>query len=96
MNSYTNQFINETRKIDNNSGLIGRLNEIIKSNNSDKVDQFSELMNNKLKEIETKKKDRFKFNKDAQVVKKLLTIQNSYLRRQKLNEYLYFSNFIKQ
>ena len=32
----------------------------------------------------------------ADLVKKLLTIQNSYLRRQKLNEYLYFSNFIKQ
>lgn len=88
-----NEFISETRKINNESGLICSINKAIKCNNSTSLDKFNEAMQKRLNEIDKARTDRYNFNEMAQEVKKLLHLRNSYLRRLKLNELLHFNNY---
>lgn len=83
-------FINETRAINNNSGIIGVIHKSTKCDSNSTLEKLNEAIRTRLSNIERAKTDRFKFNDKAQLVKRTLILQNSYLRKLKLNEILHY------
>jgi hypothetical protein len=73
-----NEFLNESRSIKNNSGLVGRL---INSNSWDpniSVKQLNTCIDEKIIELETQRKDIHNSNKEAIEVKKILGFKKSF------------------
>jgi hypothetical protein len=95
-NLFVQKFIIETRKINNFSGVIGHLNKVIGSDNHQPIELFNVSIGNKLNTMERTRRDKYKFNVEAQEIKKVLLIRNSYLRRMRLNDKLYHMNYYKE
>ena len=94
-NNYLHEFLNESRTIVNNEGMIGQLimEEGWKYNCN--LSELNKNIDEKLIEINMKVNDRFCFNKEAQIVKSLLNLKNNYLKIFKLNQMLHYSTYGK-
>ena len=80
-NEYLNEFLEESRNIKNNSGLIGRM---IKNNNwnlNSSVDELNACIEDKIKELSTNRMDTYNSNLEAIEIKKILNLnKQTYVR----------------
>ena len=92
-NEYLKEFLDESRSIKNNSGLVGRL---INSNNWDSsinVDQLNTLIDEKLKVLATQRKDTYNDSNESIEIKKILAIKNHFLKIFTLNCMLHYTSY---
>jgi len=92
-NEYLHEFLQESRAIVNNEGMIGQL--IMKEGwkYDCNLSELNKNINEKLSEINMKVIDRLWFNEEAQRVKSLLNLKNNYLKIFKLNQMLHYSTY---
>jgi hypothetical protein len=80
-NEYLKEFLDESRSIKNNSGLVGRL---INNNNWDSsisVDQLNTLIDEKLKVLATQRKDTYNdSNESIEIIRKFLLQRITFLK----------------
>jgi len=92
-NEYLNEFLKESRKIKNNSGLIGRM---IKNNNWNpdlSVDELNACIEGKIKELSTNRMDTYNSNLEAIEIRKILNLKNHYLKIFTLNCMLHYTSY---
>ena len=94
-NVYLKRFIIESRKLNLNECLISKINQYARANNTSSVDEFNGLLQSRLRDLEKIKHDRYHFNVEVQETKKILSIKNSYLRKKKIYDFLYYSNYYR-
>ena len=92
-NQYLNSFLIETIKIQNDAGLVGNIMKRLELNGLISLDKLNKAIEKETEVLLKSKQDRSKFNKDAIAVKEILKLNNSYLRRKRLNEMLYYSAY---
>ncbi len=92
-NEYLHEFLQESRAIVNNEGMIGQL--IMKEGwkYDCNLSELNKNINEKLSEINMKVIDRLWFNEEAQRIKSLLNLKNNYLKIFKLNQMLHYSTY---
>lgn len=81
-NDYLNKFLINSRIIENNSGMLGRVITILKLRPDCSLGEINNQIEKTLNEMNQDKKDRFiaKQNETVQRVKKLFELKNAYLR----------------
>jgi len=92
-NEYLKEFLDESRSIKNNSGLVGRL---INNNNWDSsisVDQLNTLIDEKLNVLATQRKETYNESNESIEIKKILDIKNHFLKIFTLNCMLHYTSY---
>ena len=94
-NDFVRNFIDESRKICNNEGMIGKLimDEGWKYNST--LVELNKCIETKLFDINMNVIDAYFCNEEAQSVKTILSIRNGFLKTYKLNQLLHYSTYKK-
>ena len=93
MNEYLNEFLKESRKIKNNSGLIGRMIENNNWNPDLSVNELNACIESKIKELSTNIMDTYNSNLEAIEIRKILNLKNHYLKIFTLNCMLHYTSY---
>ena len=92
-NEYLKRFLIESRKLQNNSGMIGRLLQINGWQQNVNLEKLNKLIMEKQNELIQNKIDTYWFNEKVQQVKKTLEIKNNFLKKNRLNELLHYTTY---
>ena len=94
-NEYLNEFLNESREIKNNSGLIGRMIENQKWDPNMNVDKLNNCIEDKMVELSINRMDIYNSNREVIEIKKILNLKNHYLKIFTLNCMLHYTTYIQ-
>ena len=92
-NEYLKKFLIESRKLQNNSGMIGRMLQINGWQQNVNLEKLNKLIMEKQNELIQNKIDTYWFNEKVQQVKKTLEIKNNFLKKNRLNELLHYTTY---
>ena len=88
---YLNEFIKQSLAIENFNGLLGKISKNIEPEKEISHENINRAVDADIINLKLANRDRFLFNPEVIEIRKILQIKNSYLRRSKLNNALYFS-----
>jgi hypothetical protein len=92
-NEYLNEFLEESRNIKNNGGLIGRMIENNKWDPNLNVDKLNAWIEDKIKELSNNRMDTYNSNLEVIEIRKVLNLKNHYLKIFTLNCMLHSTTY---